>query len=373
MKNLEREKNIEGPKEFKVNDYITLKLEYVEGDIDVAPGWSTVIYVKNKRFKQCKYLLLNIPVDDISSFDKIQSVDEAEEIRDRLLKENENNDWLKDDEEDESFEKIPPEVEFWGHCSNMHVWYENNYDTRLLDRWLAFPLLKELTEAGDTVAKEVFKEEIAKRYASGHPSVVGFLKYEGYLEYLTPEEIGAIIDDLKSKEVKTEYVTYKRRVCVFVLNGRLNLRNCGITNISDIEGLDSLKDLKELDLSLNQITEIKELENLENLEFLEIHNNQITEIKGLEKLKNLRTLFLQFNQITEIKGLDKLQNLEILALENNKISEIKGLENLHKLRNLGLASNPIPTKIIEELGGLDCLGGAKIAKSFIEYCRKNLK
>jgi len=371
LKNLEKKGNIEGPKEFKVNDYITLKLEYVEADIDVAPGWSTVIYVKDKRFKQCKYLLLNIPVDDISSFDKIQSVDEAEEIRSRLLKENENSYWFEDD--DESVEKIPPEVEFWGHCSNMQVWYENNYDTRLLDRWLAFPLLKELTEAGDPVAKKVFKEEIAKRYASGHPSVVGFLKYEGYLEYLTPEEIGAIIDDLKSKEVKTEYVTYKKKVCVFVLNGRLNLRNCGITNISDIEGLDSLKDLKELDLSLNQITVIKGLKNLKNLKSLRLNDNRISEIKGLERLKNLRTLFVQYNQIIEIKGLDKLQNLEILALENNKISEIKGLENLHKLRNLGLALNPIPTKIIEELGGLDSIGRVKIAKNFIEYCKKNLK
>ncbi len=57
-------------REFKVNDYIALKLEYVEGDIDVAPGWRTVIYVKGKRFKQCKYLLLNILVDDISSLRK---------------------------------------------------------------------------------------------------------------------------------------------------------------------------------------------------------------------------------------------------------------------------------------------------------------
>ena len=40
----------EGIKEFKVNDYITLKLE----------DGKTIIYVKGKRFDQCKYLLLNI-------------------------------------------------------------------------------------------------------------------------------------------------------------------------------------------------------------------------------------------------------------------------------------------------------------------------
>jgi len=356
-------------REFKVNDCITLKLEYVKGDIDVKPGWSTVIYVKGKRFKQCKYLLLNIQIDDISSFDKIQSIDEAaEEIRNRLLKKNENNDWLEDDE---SVEKIPPEVEFWGHCSNMQVWHESNYDTRLLHRWLAFPLLKELTKAGDPIAKKVFKEEIAKRYASGHPSVVGFLKHSGYLNYLSPEEVSSIIDDIKSKEVKTEYVAYKRKICEYMINGRLNLRKSGIEDISDIEGLDSLKNLRILDLSYNNISEIKGLENLENLEFLKIHNNKISEIKGLEKLKNLRTLFLQDNQITEIKGLETLQSLENLALHNNKISEIKGLRNLHKLENLGLASNLIPTKIIEELGGLNSLGGVKISQNFVKYCKED--
>jgi len=393
MKNPEREKNIEGPKEFKVNDYITLKLEYVEGDIDVAPGWSTVIYVKGKRFKQCKYLLLNIPVDDISSFDKIQSVDEAaEEVRDSFLKKYGNDYWVDYNEDDESVEKIPPEVEFWGHCSNMQVWVENNYDTRLLHRWLAFPLLKELMEAGDPVAKKVFREEIAKRYASGHPSVVESLKNGGFMDYLTAEEIGAINNDIKSKRIKTEYVTYKERLAEFILNGRLDLRDCGINDITDIGGLDSLKSLRILDLSHNQISEIKGLENLKNLEWLYLNenqiseikslvnleslehlgldNNQITEIKGLENLKNLVGLRLDNNQITKIKGLENLRNLKILFLNDNQISEIRGLENLYKLGTLNLKSNFIPQNIIEELGGFNNHGGANISQNFVKYCRK---
>ncbi len=380
-------------REFKVNDYIALKLEYVKGDITVMPGWSTVIYVKGKRFKQCKYLLLNIQIDDISSFDKIQSIDEAEKMH--SLKKNENNDWLEDYEDDESVEKIPPEVEFWGHCSNMQVWYENNYDTRLLQRWLAFPLLKELTEAGDPVAKKVFKEEIAKRYASGHPSVVGFLKHGGYLSFLSPEEVSSIINDIKSKEVKTEYVTYKGRVCEFILKGRLSLQNSRIENIREIEGLDSLRDLKDLDLSHNQISEIKGLENLEklkwlclndnqiseieglknlkHLEHLILNNNQITEIKDLEKLTNLVSLKLNNNQIAEIKGLEKLINLKFLYINDNQITEIKGLENLFKLGILNLKANPIPQHIIEKLGGFNNHGEANISQNFVKYCKKNLK
>lgn len=33
--------------------------------------------------------------------------------------------------------KIPADIEYWGHCSNMQVWAENNYDSRLLHRSIA--------------------------------------------------------------------------------------------------------------------------------------------------------------------------------------------------------------------------------------------
>ncbi len=84
----------EGIKEFKVNDYITLRLE----------KGKTFIYVKGERFDQCKYLLLNIRIDEITSLEDIESIDEAAEKLDTGL------------EGDEDM-IIPPEVEFWGHCS----------------------------------------------------------------------------------------------------------------------------------------------------------------------------------------------------------------------------------------------------------------
>ena len=87
---------------------------------------------------------------------------------------------------------IPKETQFWGHASNLQAWVENNYDTRLLHRNIAFPLLQRLTNTGDPIAKKVFKEEIAKRYASGHPTVREFLKVEGYLKYLSEEELSSI-------------------------------------------------------------------------------------------------------------------------------------------------------------------------------------
>ena len=50
-------------KEFVINDFITLKLENNE----------TIIYIRNERFDQCKFLLLQIPVDEITSLNEIES------------------------------------------------------------------------------------------------------------------------------------------------------------------------------------------------------------------------------------------------------------------------------------------------------------
>ena len=84
---------------------------------------------------------------------------------------------------------ISPEQEFWGHCSNLQMWYEHNYDTRIFRSNLAFPLLRELTEYGDPRAKKVFKEEIAKRIESGFLNVIFYLFNEGYLYAFNKNDI----------------------------------------------------------------------------------------------------------------------------------------------------------------------------------------
>ncbi len=160
-------------KEFVVNSFIILRLE--EGQ--------TNIYVDDKYFTQCKFLLLDIPVNEIREFDNIESIDEAAERLDRSLEVHENDNF-----------DIPPKTEFWGHCSNLQVWAENEYNTKLLHSNLAFPLLKRLTEVGDPIANRTFREEIAKRFKNGNPSVITYLDREGYLEYLSNEELTSIFE-----------------------------------------------------------------------------------------------------------------------------------------------------------------------------------
>ncbi len=194
-------------KEFKVNDYITLMLE--EG--------ITNIYIKSRLFNQCKFFLLEIPVKKITELDDVESIDEAAERLDNSL---EINDQPKID--------IPPETEFWGHCSNIQVWAENNYDSRLLHRNLAFPLLNALAKAGDPIAKHAFKEEIQKRYDSGHPSVVEFLKEENYIHYLDTDFRGVMIpvreaEALRNMERRIDVkFVYKHSIQIYEAREKVN-------------------------------------------------------------------------------------------------------------------------------------------------------
>ena len=130
--------------------------------------------------------------------------------------------------------------------------------------------------------------------------------------------------------------------------GHLNLHNMGISDISEIEGLDKLT----------------------SLQALWFNGNQITEIKGLDKLTSLQILYLGGNQITEIKGLNKIINLQILYLGGNQITEIKGLDKLTSLQELELGGNQIPRGILRECGGLDNYGMAKNPQKFVKYCQR---
>jgi hypothetical protein len=159
--------------EFRVNDLISIKLE----------NGQTNIYLDDVIFHQCKFLLLEIPVDKISSFDGI-SIDEAVEGLDKSMEHVPIN--------------IPAEVKFWAHCSNLQVWAENDYNTMLLHSNLSFPLLKKLCKLEDPIAKKRFKEEVAKRLASGYVPVVRYLLVEGYLKGFDQLELDIIFRQLES-------------------------------------------------------------------------------------------------------------------------------------------------------------------------------
>ncbi|MFX1392835.1 MAG: hypothetical protein ACFFAH_04590 [Promethearchaeota archaeon] len=65
------------------------------------------------------------------------------------------------------------------------MWADYDYDIRLFEKILAFPLLKKLTEAGDPKAKLKFKDEITLRFEERIDFIHMFLINQGYLKHFT--------------------------------------------------------------------------------------------------------------------------------------------------------------------------------------------
>lgn len=325
--------------EFVVNEFITLRLE----------GEETVIYVAGERFRQCKFLLLELPIKNISSFDEIESIDEAADKLDRS-------------QETRIRDEIPRDVEFWGHCSNLQVWCEYNYDTRLLHSNLAFPLLKRLTEVGDTKAKKVLKDEIGKRLASGYRSTVLFLYNEGYLDYLTKEELFSAIKEMNYEKFEGlwyngDLIFLNHEIRVYslleneeaeaILNIEAEISKEFKIALSDHDEFESpsikIKNRKVIELNLMfYLKRLKDPnENLKKLIFLkelEISSNELTELPNfISELKYLEGLFLVDNKISILPyWIGKLKSLKWLDLTGNDILELPwSLLKLDKLKEIG--------------------------------------
>ena len=186
-------------------------------------------------------------------------------------------------------------------------------------------------------------------------------------------------------------------------NLSLMLTKKNIDDISEIKGINRIKQLKTLDLRHNNIREIRGLENLEHLtklklsgnplpealleelggldkrgtaknpqkfvEYCRLYNslpvetvkigqteyqvindelvlknlgiNTISQIIGLSKLNNLKSIDLSNNNLKNLKGIENLNTLEILDIHNNQLENIKDLEHLINLKTLRLNGNGI--------------------------------
>jgi len=183
-----------------MSDQITVKL------IDNA----TTIFVNGKEFKQCKYLLITLPKSKANG--DFESIDEIADI------------YSNDNEKAKTID-IPPETEFWGHCSNLQAWVDHDYDTRLLKSDLSFPLLRELAKK-DPKAMAKLKDEVCYRLESGYESVVLFLLEQGYLEVFDKDEFLQLFKQIKKNiQVKYTYLfipqLYKHDIdlCLFLILG----------------------------------------------------------------------------------------------------------------------------------------------------------
>jgi len=306
-----------------------------------------MIYIAGQPFIQCKFLLLDIPVSEISSFDEIDSIDEAAKKMESFSKWN-----IKK-------ANISPELEFWGHCSNLQVWYEHDYDTRLLHSNLAFSLLNKLTEVGDPLAKKIFKEEVIWRYENGSYKTREYIRSSGILKHFSIDERFNLIldtDDLIAlieliKKVWTSTDPYK--IFQELLIEGIKMEDRKVIEL-DLSGLDleleefpksvlELKNLKKLVLSGNYFKKIPEkIGELSALKELWLDGNEISHLPdSICEMMALEELWIGGNKIHALpERIGNLKYLKTLKLTSNEIKELpESLYNLKSLETLSIASN----------------------------------
>jgi len=344
--------------EFKINEFITLKLE----------DKKTNIYVNNKLFQQCVFLLISIPSENEESLRKVDSVDDAAELLDPTLEEVEGYHY-----------NIPPETEFWAHCSNIQVWHENAYNTKLLHSSLAFSLLKKLSESGDPLAKKKYKEEIAERFIYGNRKIQDFLLDEGYLDALSREEIFSLVrdSDILTKletsfgsPLKINTMLNPHPYGFVIENGAikwLSLNNCGLSKVPEI--IREFKSLEGLTLRRNVIEILPEwIGDFKQLEFLDIANNQLKEIpESVGNLQGLRQLKLQHNKLKRIPcSIGNLNRLEMLFANDNIIETLpESIGRLISLNDFVIGRNSLKS-IPESIGYMSSLKNLDIRENPIK-------
>jgi len=301
-------------------------------------------------FKQCKFLLLEIPVNQITSLNEIESIDEAAEQLDKSLEQENNNDVI-----------LTPEIEFWGHCSNLQVWNENGYNTRLLHSNLAFPLLKKLTEIGDPKAQKVFKEEILKRLESGYPPVIHYLIKEKFISNIARQDLFFSILDAKEAEVvlelekllDTKFQIDNTNENLEWVKSSLSFENRKITRLQLVghgletipENVEQLKQLRYLYINGNDFRILPEwIGAFKNLKVLDVRSCELESLpKTIRKLTTLHDLFLSNNHLQEIPSmLLNLKNLEVLTIDDNNILFLPdSIDLLKKLKIFNVVGNPL--------------------------------
>lgn len=134
-------------------------------------------------------------------------------------------------------------------------------------------------------------------------------------------------------------------------------------NVTDINPLKHLTNMRQLYLSKNQIEDISALENMNYLYELNICENSLTNIDALQNKTNLGYLFLADNNIEDISSIESSVKLLSLDVAGNKIKNIDSLVNMKKMTSVELAENEIEDiSPLQYVSGLESvsLGGNKI-------------
>ena len=89
-------------------------------------------------------------------------------------------------------------------------------------------------------------------------------------------------------------------------------------------------------VSRGKMTDLNGLEFLRNLETLELKGQRISDISPIFKLKKLKYLSLRYNFIDSVEGIESMENLEAVELSANRLTDVSSLFRCPKLSDVTL-------------------------------------
>lgn len=174
-------------KRIVINEHIEVGWEETVGERPEQYHKQVRIYVDDKPFLACSFLLVNLPKNEPGNED-ITIEDLAEQPGARSLEGREAIGFT-----DDEGNILTEDDVLWGHASALQGWVEHDYNTMCLHANLSFPLLRELVRCGDAKAKRVLAGDIRDRLANGHRgTMVNIL--DTCSDIMDAEDWGILID-----------------------------------------------------------------------------------------------------------------------------------------------------------------------------------
>ncbi|MBN2693794.1 protein kinase [bacterium] len=147
-------------------------------------------------------------------------------------------------------------------------------------------------------------------------------------------------------------------------NSLLNMTtfSCNDQSITTLNGVEKLKNLKNLYIYNNNILDLSPVSKLENLEKISMGKNKVASLEPLKNLKKLTHITAYDNSITDLNPLKNLTQLEELVIWKNPFKDLAPLSSLKNLKILEISHN----KSIESISVLKSLEKLRIFKA--SYC-----
>ena len=144
------------------------------------------------------------------------------------------------------------------------------------------------------------------------------------------EELRIVGTEIVDDDVEAEYEEGNiDRILVIDTESDEVISTVAHGDISDLSGIEQMKNLRILRLDGQQIEDITPILELENLEFLSLACNPVSSLDGLENLKNLKRLDVAYTNVEKLPDGMSVEDYRANGSELRKIPDFGGLEDIY--------------------------------------------